>query len=125
MPQCLISHEGRPLVQLYDPAQPRLERRSTVIDIVAVERVAHLQPQRVARAEPDRLGLARAAEGFPDGAHIVDPAVQLEAIFAGVTGAGDEAAVPRDLPNGKVIVGDIAKHGLGGRLQHRFGARAL
>ena len=39
---------------LHDPAEAGLERVRRVVDVVAVERVAHLEPQRVARAEADR-----------------------------------------------------------------------
>ena len=82
--------KGAALVQLHDPAQPGLERRGGVVDLVAVERVAHLQPQRVAGAQPDRLG-AGPDQRLPDLRRVPLPAVQLEAVLAGVAGAGDEA----------------------------------
>src|SRR4029077_18059702 len=44
------------LGRLDDPAESRLERVGGVVDIVTVERVLHLEPQGIARAEPDRGG---------------------------------------------------------------------
>jgi len=41
------------LAGLDDPAESGLQGVRRLIDVVAVERVAHLEPQRVARAEPD------------------------------------------------------------------------
>ncbi len=42
------------LLQLDGPADARLERRRLHIELVAVQGVAHLQAQRVARAQADR-----------------------------------------------------------------------
>src|SRR6185369_13289080 len=54
---------------LDDPAESRLERVGGVVDVVAVERVLHLEPQGVAGAEPDRggaIGTARAQKRLPE-----------------------------------------------------------
>src|SRR5262247_2921730 len=51
------------LRRLDDPAQARLERVRRVVDVVAVEGVLHLEPQGVARPEPDGRGAIGAARG--------------------------------------------------------------
>src|SRR6185436_7351869 len=43
--ECCIAGEGTTLVQLHDPAQSSFQRRGGIIDLIAVERVAHFQPQ--------------------------------------------------------------------------------
>ena len=48
------------LVELHDPAEARLERVGRLVDVVAVEAEARLEPQRVARAEADGLQAERA-----------------------------------------------------------------
>src|SRR3990172_6268170 len=45
--------EGGPFVQLHDPAEPGLVGVGGIVNVVAVERVARLEPQGVARAQPD------------------------------------------------------------------------
>src|SRR2546430_11103738 len=82
-----ISGEVGALVELHDPGEGRLERGHGVVDVVAVQRVPGLEPQRVARAEPARLGAARAGERVPQLLEIPRAAVQLEAVLAGVAGA--------------------------------------
>ena len=54
-PQGLVSDERCALVELYHPAQACFERCGGVVDIIAVERVPHLETERVAGAEPDGL----------------------------------------------------------------------
>ena len=49
------------LGRLDDPAEARLERTGGLVDVVAVERELHLEPERVARAEADRLDAVAAA----------------------------------------------------------------
>src|SRR3989442_11352379 len=48
-------HEVRALLELHDPAEARLERGDRVVDVAAVQRVARLEPQRVAGAQTARL----------------------------------------------------------------------
>ena len=50
------SHEI-PSVQLHHPAQARLQSSVLLVQVVAVERVAHLQPQGVAGAQAGRLDI--------------------------------------------------------------------
>src|SRR5687768_3520395 len=98
LPQGLVAHERRALVELDDPAEPGLERRDRLVDIAPVEGVAHLQAERVAGAEADRLGTG-GGDGIPERDGVALPAVQLEAVLAGVAGAGDEALRARHLPH--------------------------
>src|SRR5919204_214224 len=53
------------LVELARPAEPGLDRVGRLVDVVAVEREARLEPQRVACPEADRLR-PRGEEQFPD-----------------------------------------------------------
>ncbi len=121
-PERVVAGEGRALVELHDPAEPGLERRDGVVDLVAVERVAHLEPQRVARAESDRLGAGR-GERLPERHGVALAAVELEAVLAGVAGAGDEALRAGDLARRRSGSSAMSPSGDGGeRLQQRLGA---
>ena len=92
-----LPDEGRALVELDDPAEPGLERGDGVVDLVAVERRS---PSRAGASRGPR-GRSAAPPGPVDGAPralgVAQPAVELEAVFAGVAGAGDEAVDPADL----------------------------
>src|SRR6266566_2552976 len=60
---------GERFVELAGPAEAGLDRVGGLIDVVAVEREASLQAERVARAEADRLDSAvasRREQGIPD-----------------------------------------------------------
>ena len=48
------AHEVDVLVELDDAAEARLERIGVAVELIAVERHARLEPQRVARAEAAR-----------------------------------------------------------------------
>src|SRR6266540_5697156 len=71
------------------PAEPGLDRRPLGRKIVPVERVADLEPKRVARAEPGGYG-APADEALPDPRRIPGGEQELDAILTRVTGAADE-----------------------------------
>src|SRR6478672_2436943 len=109
--QGLVSGEGRALVQLHDPAEPGLERGGGVVDLVAVEGVSHLQPERIPGAETDRRG-AGGGDRLPQRDGVAVPAVELEAVLAGVAGAGDEALRSRYLPHREAIVADVVEWGV-------------
>src|SRR5689334_3993549 len=102
--QCFQPREWRPLLKLHDETQAGLIRRRGVVDVVAVERQPGLEPQRVARAESDGFRASRADEGVPELLGIAGAAVQLEAVFAGVAGARDEALHAGDFPLREVVV---------------------
>ena len=53
------------------------------------------------------------------------PAVELEAVLAGVPGAGDEALGAGHLAGDEVVVGDVGEAGGGQRLEQRLGLGAL
>src|SRR5690606_35600728 len=81
------------LVELDDPAEARLERRVVLVEVVAVQRVAHLEAERVTGAEADRQdAVVRAGEEkpAPEGHRVVRRDVQLEAILARVARAADD-----------------------------------
>ena len=78
-------------------AQPGLEGIDLFAQFVAVERHAGFQAERVAGAEAaghDAQRLALLDDGLPDGRGDVAAHAQLEAVFAGVAGAADDAALP-------------------------------
>src|SRR5207237_80005 len=94
------------LRKLHEPREICLERSDGFVDVVTVERHAHLEPQRVARAESGRSHLAGGHEGLPDGKRRVVVDVELEAVFAGVAGARNNCATSRKLTLGEMIVAD-------------------
>src|SRR5258707_682416 len=99
------------------PAGPGLGWVDGLVDVVAVERVLHLEPQRVARPEPDRLDpvpAPRLEERGPEPLGLAGRHVQLEAVLAGVAGAGDEAGDPGHLAAGEGIVVDAGHAAVGG-----------
>ena len=79
-------------VELHHPAEARLERRGLLVEVVAVERQPRLEAQRVARAQADRLaagGAGRLEQRVPQRGGVLGVAEDLEAVLAGVAGAGD------------------------------------
>ena len=79
---------GEVLVERARPAEPGRDRVGLGRDVVAVQRVADLEPQRVARAEPARHGAAR-DDGVPERDGVLGRAHQLAAALARVAGAVD------------------------------------
>ena len=87
------------LVQLGRPPETGLDGVGRLVDVVPVEREPGLEPQGVARPEPDRDDAGRRAGGHeprPDlgSAIVVDE--DLEPVLAGVAGARDDRARIRD-----------------------------
>ena len=76
-------------VQRADPAQARLQRRSLQRQVVAVQRVADLEPQRVPRAQAARRR-AGGQQAVPERSGVLGLADQLDAGLAGVSGAGND-----------------------------------
>src|SRR5262249_19004124 len=79
------------LPHLHRPRKAGLDGVRGLVDLVAVEREARLQPQRVARAEPGRLEAERAPDlhELPEEAgRVVPGAEHLDAVLARVPGAG-------------------------------------
>src|ERR1700680_2164945 len=75
--QRIASHEIA-LFHLHQPAERCFEGSGGVVEVVAVERHAHLEPQRVARAESGRNDFARGGERLPDFRRLVARGVQVE-----------------------------------------------
>jgi hypothetical protein len=46
------------------PGEPRLDRAGGAVDLVAVERQARLQPQRIPRSQPGRADLVPGEQGL-------------------------------------------------------------
>ena len=78
-------------VLLAAPAQPGLDRPAVGGQVVAVEVEADLEAQRVARAEADGRG-AGGENGVPHRGRVRRVDEQLDAVLAGVAGAGDQRA---------------------------------
>ena len=64
-------------------------------------------------------------ERLPDLHRVPLPAVQLEAVLAGVPGPGDEALGAGHLAGDEMVVGDVGETGAGERLEQRLGMGAL
>src|SRR6266850_2113785 len=113
---------------LDDPAEPRFERVGGVVEVVAVERVLHLEPQRVARAEPDRrdaVGAARLDERLPEMPRPIRGHVQLEAVLARVARARDQRRHPGDGAPREAVIADRRHVAVGEPADERLGLRAL
>ena len=82
------STPGELRVERARPAEPGRDRVGVRRDVVAVQRVADLEPQRVARAEPARLRAAR-DDRVPERRRVLGRTHQLDAALARVAGAVD------------------------------------
>src|SRR5688572_30580952 len=77
------------LLHLHDPAEVRLPRGDGLVDVVAVEGHARLEPQRVPRAEAARgraLVLPALQQSAEDLLRPLRREVDLEAVLAGIPG---------------------------------------
>ena len=93
-PQLLGADELR--VQRADPAEARRDGIGIGPDVVAVERVADLEAERVARAEPARRRAAR-ENGVPERRRVLGHGHQLDTLLARVAGAVDHYLDPVEL----------------------------
>jgi hypothetical protein len=76
-----------------------------VVDVVAVERELRFEPERVARAEPDRLeseGGAGRHDRVPDGSGVRIEGIDFEPVLARIARPGDQAFFAHDLAEGGV-----------------------
>src|SRR5690606_31138963 len=97
------------LVELDHPREAGLERRALLVDVVAVQDVAHLEAERVPGAETrgdHALRLAHLEDATPERDRVLVRHVQLEAVLARVTGAADDGGPAIDGPFDEVVVGD-------------------
>src|SRR5881394_3476467 len=75
-----------------EESESRLDRVALRREIRTIKRVAHVQPQRIARAQPTRLNSKRLAlfkHSAPKLDRVVCRKENFDAILAGVSGAGD------------------------------------
>src|SRR3989442_349671 len=113
-------HDDAPLGRLPPPPRPRLERFRRVVDVVAVERLFHLEPQRVARAEPDRLRpvvTPRLEECRPEPRGGRRRRVELEPVLARIACSRDQRVDSRDHAAREAVVPDL-RHVLRGEAAH-------
>ena len=91
------------LGELDDAPQPGLVGVGVEVELVAVERHAGLEPERVARAEPDRQPAGRpdrVEQRVPERHRVGRVDEELEAVLAGVPGPGDRVrAIPATVPS--------------------------
>jgi hypothetical protein len=96
-----------------DAAEARLHRKDVPAELVAVERHAGLEAERVAARQPARHHprAARLAERVPDARGDVGGDVELEAVLTRVAGACDEHRVPLVLRADRPVVLQVRERG--------------
>src|SRR5579883_40610 len=129
----LLLHEGVAaeeiaFVELDDPIEAGFERRDGRVDLVAVERHFGFEPEGVARAETARADaelLAGAQNLVPYAFGFGGRDIELEAVLAGIAGAGDAGGDAAGFAIGEPVVFDGGE--VDGRqlLQRGAGAGAL
>ena len=90
---------GELLVERARPAEPGRDRIRLLRDVVAVQRVADLEPEGVASAEPAGTGTA-GDDCVPQRDRVLGGAEQLDAALTGVAGAADHHLDAVDLAHG-------------------------
>ena len=116
------------LLRLHDPSEAGLERVRRLVDVVAVERVRHLEAERIAGAEADRrdtIMAARVEQRIPEPFGGLGGNVQLEAVLARVSRARDDRRDARHARRREAIVRDRRDVGLRQPTDERLGARSL
>ena len=76
------------------PGETRLDRRRRRVDVVAVEAEPGFEPERIARAETDRLDFRLGEQGAGDAFHAIGADRDLKAVLARIAGAGNVAGEP-------------------------------
>jgi hypothetical protein len=95
-----LGRAGELLPERARPAEAGRDRIGRLGDVVAVQRVAGLEPQRVARAEPARDDAA-CEHRVPQHTGVFGHAEQLAAVLARIAGAVDHRGHPFDLRLGE------------------------
>ena len=78
-------------VEVHEAAQASLQGRGLAVQLVAVQRHARLEAQRVARAQAagqQAMATALRQERVPDGRSVIPGDEELETVLTGVAGAG-------------------------------------
>ena len=96
-----------------------------LVDVVAVEAEARLEPQRIARAEADRLHLGLGQQRVARAAGRVRRDRDLEAVLARVAGAGDVAPDAADRAAARAVMNAMAAASGASFASDRLGRRAL
>ena len=97
------------LVELHHPSQARFERCHVRAELVAVQRHAGLQPERIAGRQASRNQAGRSSlrnQRGPDGLGVLRAAEHLEAVLTGVPGARHPGLAPRHLPERSRVILD-------------------
>ena len=76
------------------PGETRLDRRRRRVDVVAVETEPGFEPQRIPRAEADRLDFRLGEEGAGDAFRAIRADRDFKAVLAGIAGARNVAGEP-------------------------------
>ena len=76
---------------LYGPGQARLDGGGAVVDVVAIQAQAGFEPQGVARAQPGGFDFGLRQQRARQRLGVLGGHRDLEAVLAGVAGAGDKA----------------------------------
>src|SRR5690606_11390173 len=87
--QCAATDEVAPLVKRHGPAEPGFVGSDGLVHVLAVQVEARLQPQGIARPQARRLD-ARVEQRLPQRWRLLRLEHDLETVFAGVAGAGNE-----------------------------------
>src|SRR5690606_8068591 len=106
------------------PQQAGFDRRCGAAHVVAVQAQAGFQAQRVTRTQADGLDFRFGQQAASQGFGLVDGDGNLEAVFAGVTAATDDAFVAQQAYTGDLHEGHFA-HFRRQAGQHLGGLRAL
>src|SRR5262249_14663128 len=128
LPPKRVASDEVALVDLHDPAEPGLERRRLLVDVVGVEHEPLLEAGRVAGAEARREKVVRGPGGEDPTPHALGVAgseIDLEAVFAGVAGARHDRARTRDLALGDAEARKLRELDRGQLPEHGLRARAL
>ena len=87
------------------PGEIGLDRGRGLVDVMAVEAQPRFEPQRIARAEADRHYLGLGQQPARESLGLARRQRNLEAILAGIPGAGDEAGLPPIAASAAVMKG--------------------
>src|SRR5690606_23586230 len=111
----------------YRPGESRSDGVGLAGEVVAVERQARLEPERIPRAEPGGLHLGLGAEQVGDPFGVGRCEGKLEPVLAGIAGAADPGRGPGDLEPATSHEGERRQRPLAGRvpLEHRESRGAL
>lgn len=116
------------LLELHHPAQTGVERRQRGRQLVAVQRHARLQAERVPAGQTARdqpRGLARPGQCLPQPDGVLRLHEQLEAVLAGVAGARDQRRDAGDRSGQTGVVLQAVQIGVGERREDARGLGAL